>query len=290
MRRHSALTRFSRLSLPALRKTVFWSWCGFAYIFLLAPLVIVAGASFHRGSRYTVVQFPPTELSLYWYTQIPAAHWEALLLSFSLGFLSAFLACCLGIPVALGLVRSEIKLKGVISSLVRAPMQIPTIVTGLAFLQMYYLFGDLTGLYAQGTFIGLLLAHLFVGVPYVVGTVVAVLQRFDNRLEEAALSLGASRWRSFWRVTLPVIMPGVYAGGLYAFMVSFGDVPISMLLSVPRYVTYPVELFYGMENDFNPAVLASSTIVIILSLVIMLIMQRLIGLENLLRSDGNRGA
>ena len=169
-------------------------------------------------------------------------------------------------------------------------MQIPTIVTGLAFLQMYYLFGDLTGLYAQGTFIGLLLAHLFVGIPYVVGTVVAVLQRFDNRLEEAALSLGASRWRSFWRVTLPVIMPGVYAGGLYAFMVSFGDVPISMLLSVPGYVTYPVELFYGMENDFNPAVLASSTIVIILSLVIMLIMQRLIGLENLLRSDGNRGA
>ena len=83
-------------------------------------------------------------------------------------------------------------------------------------------------------------------------------------------------------------MPGVYAGGLYAFMVSFGDVPISMLLSVPCYVTYPVELFYGMENDFNPAVLASSTIVIFLSLGVMLVMQRLIGLENLLRSDGNR--
>jgi putative spermidine/putrescine transport system permease protein len=88
---------------------------------------------------------------------------------------------------------------------------------------------------------------------------------------------------------LPVIMPGVYAGGLYAFMVSFGDVPISMLLSTPRFVTYPVELFYGLENDFNLAVLASSTLVIFLSLAVMLAMQKPIGLENLLRSDGNRG-
>ena len=288
MRRRSSIILLSKTKMSSMPRYIFYIWCSLAYVFLLSPLVIVAGASLHRGSRYTVVQFPPTELSLYWYTQIPEAHWEALSLSFGLGFLSAFLACCLGIPAALGLVRSRIKCKALISSLIRAPMQIPTIVTGLAFLQMYYLFGDLTGLYAHGTFVGLLLAHLFVGIPYVVGTVVAVLQRFDNRLEEAALSLGASRWRTFRRVTLPVIMPGVYAGGLYAFMVSFGDVPISMLLSVPGYVTYPVELFYGMENDFNPAVLASSTIVIFLSLGVMLVMQRLIGLENLLRSDGNR--
>ena len=252
------------MSIPVSR-ILFYGWCSLAYIFVLAPLVIVAGASLHRGSRYTVVQFPPTELSLYWYSQIPATHWEALSLSFGLALLSAALAYCIGIPAALGLVRSSIRGKSLLSAILRAPMQIPTIVTGLAFLQMYYLFGDLTGLYINGSFFGLLLAHLFVGIPYVIGTVVAVLQRFDNRLEEAALSLGASRWRTFYRVTLPVIMPGVYAGGLYAFMVSFGDVPISMLLSAPGFVTYPVELFYGLENDFNPAVLASSTLVIFLS-------------------------
>ena len=170
-----------------------------------------------------------------------------------------------------------------------APLQIPTIVTGLAFLQMYYWFGDLTGLYANGTFVGLVLSHVFVGVPYVVGTVGAVLQTFDTRLEEAALSLGAGRWSTFRRVTLPVIMPGVYAGGLYAFMVSFGDVPISMLLSAPGFVTFPIELFHGMENDFNPAVLASSTLVIVLSFAVMFVMQRFIGLESLIRTQGSGG-
>lgn len=267
-------------------KVSFYGFCSLSYIFLLSPLVVVIGASLHRGSRYTVVKFPPEDLSLYWYTQIPDAHWEALTLSFGLAFMASMLACAVGIPAALGLVRSNIPLKGLFSSIFRAPLQIPSIVTGVAFLQMYYLFGDLTGLYVNGTFAGLLLGHLFVGIPYVVGTVGAVLQRFDTRLEEAAQSLGASRLTTFRRVTLPVIMPGVYAGGLYAFMVSFGDVPISIFLSAPGFVTFPVELFYGMENDFNPSVLASSTLVILFSLGLLLLMQRIVGLENLLRSGG----
>ncbi len=269
-----------------LAKVSFFGFCSLSYIFLLSPLVVVIGASLHRGTRYTVVKFPPEDLSLYWYTQIPDAHWEALTLSFGLAFMASMLACIVGIPAALGLVRSNIPVKGLFSSIFRAPLQIPSIVTGVAFLQMYYLFGDLTGIYVNGTFAGLLLGHLFVGIPYVVGTVGAVLQRFDTRLEEAALSLGASRITTFRRVTLPVIMPGVYAGGLYAFMVSFGDVPISIFLSAPGFVTFPVELFYGMENDFNPSVLASSTLVILFSLGLLLLMQRIVGLENLLRSGG----
>lgn len=267
-------------------KVSFYGFCSLSYIFLLSPLVVVVGASLHRGTRYTVVKFPPEDLSLHWYTQIPDAHWEALTLSFGLAFMASMLACVVGIPAALGLVRSNIPLKGLFSSIFRAPLQIPSIVTGVAFLQMYYLFGDLTGVYVNGTFAGLLLGHLFVGIPYVVGTVGAVLQRFDTRLEEAAQSLGAGRVTTFRRVTLPVIMPGVYAGGLYAFMVSFGDVPISIFLSAPGFVTFPVELFYSMENDFNPSMLASSTLVILFSLGLLLLMQRIVGLENLLRSGG----
>ena len=279
----------SRLLRFPIAKWSFFSFCSLSYIFLLSPLVIVIGASLHRGTRYTVVKFPPEDISLYWFTQIPQAHWDALSLSFGLATLASALACLVGIPAALGLVRSNIPLKGLFSSIFRAPLQIPSIVTGVAFLQMYYLFGDLTGLYINGTFAGLLLGHLFVGIPFVVGTVGAVLQRFDTRLEEAALSLGASRITTFRRITLPVIMPGVYAGGLYAFMVSFGDVPISIFLSAPGFTTFPVELFYGMENDFNPAVLASSTLVILFSLGLLLLMQRIVGLENLLRSGGGAG-
>ncbi len=259
-------------------------FCSLSYIFLLSPMIVVIGASFHGGEYYTAISFPPKDPSLQWYFKIPAAQFHALGLSFFLAGTATLGACLVGIPAAIGIVRSDLPLKALISSLFRAPLQIPAIVTGIAFLQLYFLVGDATGLYVQGTFIGLYLGHFFVATPYVIGTVTAILQRFDNRLEEAALSLGASRWRTFWRVTLPVIMPGVYAGALYSFMVSFGDVPISIFLTAPGFTTYPVELFYGLENDFDPSILASASLVIFFCMLVLLGMQKLVGLEALLRS------
>ncbi len=261
-----------------------WLYCSLSYIFLLSPMIVVIGASLHGGEYYTAIKFPPDDPSFQWYFKIPAAQFHALGLSFLLGGAATLGACLVGIPAALGIVRSNLPLKTLISALFRAPLQIPAIVTGIAFLQLYFLVGDATGLYAQGTFLGLYLGHFFVATPYVIGTVTAILQRFDNRLEEAALSLGASRWRTFRRVTLPVIMPGVYAGALYSFMVSFGDVPISIFLTAPGFTTYPVELFYGLENDFDPSILASASLVIFFCLIVLLGMQKLVGLEALLRS------
>ena len=261
-----------------------WLYCSLSYIFLLSPMIVVIGASLHGGEYYTAISFPPKDPSFQWYFKIPAAQFHALGLSFLLGGAATLGACLVGIPAALGIVRSNLPLKTLISALFRAPLQIPAIVTGIAFLQLYFLVGDATGLYAQGTFLGLYLGHFFVATPYVIGTVTAILQRFDNRLEEAALSLGASRWSTFRRVTLPVIMPGVYAGALYSFMVSFGDVPISIFLTAPGFSTYPVELFYGLENDFDPSILASASLVIFFCLIVLLGMQKLVGLEALLRS------
>ena len=258
-------------------------YCSLAYVFLLAPLFAVMGGSFHGGTRYALVGWP-TEFSIKWYLEIPASQFSALGLSFALGAIAAIFACVLGIPVALAIVRSNLAAKGLISAYFRAPLQIPTVVTGLAFLQLYFVIGDATGFYFNGTFFGLVLGHVFIATPYVIGTVTSILQRFDNRLEEAALSLGASRWRTFWRVTLPVIMPGVYAGSLYAFVVSFSDVPVSIFLSAPDLITYPVELFHTFENDFTPSSLASATLVIVFTLVVMLFVQRAIGLQALLRS------
>ena len=108
------------------------------------------------------------------------------------------------------------------------------------------------------------------------------------RLEEAALSMGASRWSTFRRITLPTIMPGVHAGALYAFMVSFSDVPISMFLTASGFVTYPVELFFGIETDFNPSVLASASLVIVFSLVALLLVQKVIGLDSVVHSGRSR--
>lgn len=267
-------------SLGGVAKVV---WVSFAYVFLLAPLVVVVGASFHGATQYSGVVFPPENLTLRWYTEIPAATYRSLGLSILLATTVAFGACVLGIPAALGIVRGSFRGKSFLLALFRAPMQIPAVVTGVAFLKLYYVLGDATGLFLNGSFPGLYLGHLFVATPYVIGTVVAVLQRFNVRLEEAALSLGANPWRTFRRVTLPTIMPGVHAGALYAFMVSFADVPIAMFLTAPGFVTYPVELFFGIESDFSPVVLSSATIVILFSLTALLLVQKAVGLDNLLR-------
>ena len=175
-----------------------------------------------------------------------------------------------------------------LSTFFRIPLQIPSIVIGIAFLQLYYAIGAVTGWYATGTFLGLAIGLFFHATPYVIGTTAAILQRFDSRLEEAALSLGATRWRTFRRVTLPVIAPGIYAGALYAFMVSFGDVPISIFLTKPGFTTYPVELFFSMENEFDPTILASATLVLVFSLGVMLLVQRIVGLDTLLESGGGK--
>jgi putative spermidine/putrescine transport system permease protein len=113
---------------------------------------------------------------------------------------------------------------------------------------------------------------------------VAVVERFDLRLEGAALSLGASPWRSFRRVTLPVILPGIYSGAIYGFMASFTDVPVTVFLTGPHLVTYPVEVFDTMRSDFDGTLLASCTLVIGISVAIMLIGQRAARLGTLIRA------
>lgn len=263
-------------------------WVSWAYFFLLAPMVVVIGSSFDGATAYSGVVFPPQELTLKWYQKIPSTHYHSLGLSLGLALSVALGACLLGIPAALAIVRGKLPGKSVFLAFFRAPMQIPAVVTGVAFLRLYYVAGDATGLYLNATFVGLYLGHLFVATPYVIGTVVSVLQRFNMRLEEAALSMGASRWSTFRRITLPTIMPGVHAGALYAFMVSFSDVPIAMFLTAPGFVTYPVELFFGIETDFNPSVLASASLVIVFSLVALLLVQKVIGLDSVVHSGNSR--
>jgi putative spermidine/putrescine transport system permease protein len=265
-----------------------FAWVGFGYLFLWAPLIVVVGASFDGGSRYAAVSFPPHNPSLQWFFAISPSIISALKLSVLLGLVVAFFACVLGIPAALGLVRSSMRGRNVIGAIFRAPMQIPAIVSGVAFLHLYYWIGDVTGFSPTGTFFGLALGHIFVAMPYAIGTVVAILQRFDLNLEEAALSLGASRWSTFWQITFPMIKPGVYAGALYSFMVSFSDVPISIFLTAPGYVTFPVELFFSMENDINPANLATATLVIIASFGAVLFVQWIVGLDTFMRSMSGR--
>src|SRR5436190_17851168 len=222
-----------------------------AYVTLLAPIAFVMLSSFDYGQRAYVV-FPPEQFTLESYWRIPMRYWEALWLSLRVAFICMIVACAIGIPAAIGIVRSNLPGKGALLALFRAPMQIPAVVSGVAFLHLYYLVGPATGLPLAGSFLGLVTAHIFAATPYVVGTLVSVLQRFDTNLEEASLSLGASRTATFAQVTLPMLKPGIFAGALYAFMISFSEVPISVFLSGSKLVTFPVEVFNSMLFDFDP--------------------------------------
>jgi putative spermidine/putrescine transport system permease protein len=258
------------------------------FLILLAPLAVVVGSSFSAPVNDQVatsyVPFPPERLTLRWYARIPSTQLHALGVSFALGLAVSLGACLLGVPAALALARGRFPGKAFLSAALRAPLQIPHVVCGVAFLQMFVAFGDQGGPYLQGTVGGLFIGHLFLAVPFVVGSVLAVLQRFNSRLEEAAGSLGAGPWRTLWRVTLPVIAPGVFTGALYAFIVSFVDVPVAIFLASSDATTFPVELFLAMEQDFEPTSLASASLAALFAVALVALAQKWVGLESLLKS------
>lgn len=282
------------MKTPALRDPIGgWRLLTVAYFVLvftvlLAPLVVVIGGSFSAPANDAVIvsyiQFPPERLTLQWYARIPASQLHALAVSFILGLAVALAASLIGVPAALGLVRGRFRGKTLVSVLLKAPLQIPHVVCGIAFLQLYYRFGDMTNLYLQGTNLGLFLGHLFLATPFVIGSVSTVLLRFNPRLEEAAQALGAGPWRTLWRVTLPVIAPGIFTGALYAFIVSFVDVPVAVFLASADTTTFPVELFHALEQDFNPSSLASASLAAGFAVLLVVAAQRLVGMETLLHS------
>jgi putative spermidine/putrescine transport system permease protein len=252
------------------------------YAFLLAPLVLVMIASF-AGGQSTYVVFPPRSFSLEWYFRLPNQYFWPTVVSVAVAFAAGTISSVLGILAAFGIVRGKIPGRALLRAYFNAPMQIPFVVTGIVFLQFYYSLYGVFGLRLVGSFWGLLGVHVFITLPYVIGTVGAVLERFEPSVEEAALTLGASPWSTFRRVTLPLIKPGVLAGSLYAFVVSFGDIPATMFVTSTSTTTLPVQLFHAIEFDYSPALLALCSVVAVLSMSIIFAIQWLLGFGFVIR-------
>ncbi|HEX7075541.1 MAG TPA: ABC transporter permease [Hyphomicrobiaceae bacterium] len=255
-----------------------WLAAGFAILFLVAPFIVVVGASFDTGEAYFVA-FPPRGITFEWYSSIPSKYIEAAWTSFIVAVGVAIFSSVVGMCAALGIVRGNVWGKELFQSFFRLPIQIPLVVTGAVFLQFYYQVAAITGVNALGNLWGLVIAHLFVAIPYSVGSVSAVLARVDPSIEEAAHSLGATHWSTFWRVTFPLMRPGVAAGMFYSFIVSFGDVPIAIFLVSGDNMTLPVQIFLDMQFDFRPDMLAVSTLVVVVSAFIIIGAQRFAGLD-----------
>jgi len=266
-----------------------WAWLGFVFLFIYAPIIVVIGASVDPG-HYVVtrafLQFPPQGFTLHWYVNVAPALWASIFVSLKLAASVTIGAVLLGTPAALGLVRGTFPGRNLVATLFRVPLQIPFIVTGVAFLQAFYAVASVSPLRLQGSITGLFLAHLFVATPYVISAAGTALAQLSPRLDEAALSLGASRWRTFRRITLPLILPGIFGGAMFAFLVSFTDVTIALFLAPQEAITFPVWVFGSIQNDLETSLPAVSTMVFVASALIVVVLQRLVGMETVLRSGG----
>ncbi|MCP1337152.1 ABC transporter permease [Futiania mangrovi] len=255
----------------------------FSMAFLLAPFVIVVGASFDTAEGFAI-RFPPRELTLEWYLSLPQKYMDGFVVSLLVAILVAVCSAVLGLMIALALVRGRIIGRAFLESFFRIPVQIPLVVTGAVMMNFAYQVIAITGFNPLTNLTALVVGHSFVAIPYCVGAIGSVLARLDEGLEEAAASLGATQWETFWHVTLPALRPGLLAGMFYAFIFSFGDVPVSLFLVGPSTTTLPIQIFQDMQFDFQPGMLAISAIIVVFSFLAILTVQRVVGLDLVLPS------
>ncbi len=242
-------------------------------LFLIAPLVVIVIASF---TPTAVVVFPPKGFSLKWYENIfsSSTHFmEGLANSLKIGLLATALDILLGVTAALSVCRHDFKGKNVLLNYFTSPMYVPSVAFAFVLLQVYSQIGGIPG--AVRIFIG----HFIIILPYIVRNTVSVLHVFNWTLEDAATSLGANPVQVFFKITIPVAKPGILAGALLAFLYSFDEVALSSLLSTPKFITLPVRIMNYMELTFDPTLAAISTFLIAGSLVLILLMDKFVGLD-----------
>ncbi len=260
---------------PPLARWLLHAWGGLVGLFLLAPLVIVVVNSL--GVEQYVI-FPPAGLSLAWYGRIPTYYLDGAIYSLLLAGAAVLTAAVLAIPAAIALTRGSLPGRAAVDALLRSPIQIPLLVSGVAFLQLYVLVYDGTQLALMNSFVGLWIAHTIVVSPYILVAVVARLARYDERLDEAAYGLGASRWQTFWRVTFPLIRAASAAGMFFGFLMSFDNVPLTIFLIQSGQTTLPLALFFDTERDLSRVQYAVGTLVMVVSTALLLLVMRRLGI------------
>ncbi|WP_439686403.1 Spermidine/putrescine transport system permease protein ABC Transporter permease protein [Cupriavidus oxalaticus] len=244
-------------------------------VFMVAPLLVVVAVSF-TGKGY--ISMPTDGLSLRWFRAIADAHEivDAFWLSLTLGLASATIAVVLAVPAALALVRHRFPGRGALMAFFLSPLMIPHVVLGVAFLRFF------TTLGVTGSFFWLALTHVVVVMPYALRLVLAAATGLDRDAERAALSLGASRFTAFRRVVLPLILPGVVGGWMLAFIQSFDELTMTVFVATPGTTTLPVAMYNQIAQTIDPLVASVSTVLIVGTLVLMVLLDRIVGLDRVL--------
>ncbi len=251
-----------------------WYWgfrliCVLIFFFLIFPLLVIVPLSFNPLPYFT---FTPGMLALEadaysmvnyndFFTNID---WQnALYNSVRIAPVATILSVSLGTLAAIGLSQSHVPFRGAIMAVLISPMIVPLIISAAG---MYFFYSRI-GL--QGTYVGVVLAHAALGIPFVIITVTATLVGFDRSLTRAAANLGANPVRTFFKVQAPLILPGVISGGLFAFITSFDEVVVVLFVGSAGQKTLPWQMFTGLREQISPTILAVATILVVISICLL---------------------
>ena len=277
------------MALPSyatpVQRTYYYAYlffCGVVFFFLIAPLVAIIPISFSKSPfmLFTegMMSWPPDPeaWSFRWYRYMvgictdknlttPCSNkWMVgTMNSFFIGFSSTFIATVLGTLAALGLSRPHMPFKALIMSILISPMIVPLIITAAG---MFFFYAKVNLVY---TFTGIILAHVALSTPFVVITVTATLVGFDTDMTKAAQSLGARPIRTFFKVIMPLILPGVIAGALFAFITSFDEVVIVMFMASLNELTIPKQMWAGIRQEISPVILCMATCLVAFSIFLL---------------------
>lgn len=261
--------------------------CGLIFLFLITPIIVVIPLSFNVEPYFSftsgMLTLDPDAFSLRWYKDIFTngmrdsdattgwwadswnnAQWlRSMRNSFFIGICATLISTTIGTLAAVGLARSEMPYKNQIMALLISPMIVPLVITAAGAFKAFSMLG------LAYTYTGIILAHAVLGTPFVIITVTATLVGFDQSLVRAAQSMGATPFRTFFKVQMPLIMPGVISGALFAFITSFDEVVVVIQLAAAEQRTIPRQMFSGIREQISPTILAVATILVIISISLL---------------------
>lgn len=256
-------------------RVLVWTIAAFTVLFLLAPLVVTLAVSFSSSPVFTL---PAPEWSLRWYERLPRlrSFWSALNLSLQIALLSTAISLLLGTLAAIAIERGSFRGKDALVTFMVSPLMMPGLVVGVAMVQMLREVG------LRDAWLSLLIGHVVITLPYVVRNVLASLSLFDFALLDAARTLGCSWPRAVVKVMIPALAPAFLTSGLFAFLASMDNYPISIFLVDARNITLPIQMLRYLEETPDPTIAAISSGLILLTMLVLIVADRLVGLRRVI--------
>lgn len=244
------------------------------FLFLFIPLFIIIVTSF--GEKPTI-QFPIEGFTLDWYANVfrTGGFLSSFWLSLRISFLATIFALLIGVPAAYALSRFNFLGRKRLKSFFLSPTIIPGVVVGFALFQFIVIRMQIP------IFIGLLLGHFLISLPYIIRVVGSSLEQLDMSLEEASWTLGCTRLVAFFKIVLPNITSGIYAAFMLAFINSFNNIPVSQFLTGPGFTALPTNLMGYIEYNYDPTVSALSVLLMLLTIFLMIIIEKTLGLASI---------